>query len=956
MKTFHEAALLVGVAVGVVSSAVGASDNLVVNGDFTTSAASLAPACRAEAGRISLFTEDLTWNKCAKCEVSEDAPDPEHPGCLVHAANVLVGLSADGKGGFPVEEGARYDVSFDIKGLDAAMSVACDAVCWTGSDYWQNRAVVKGIVKGGVKAEPAWSSFKGSFVVPAGAKSAAVRFAVWSSSKWPGTRQYKIGDAFLVDNVKVSKSRKNLGGGTDDLPAPTIVRKKIALDEPFSDLVSFKDGCTPAVAKTVFRVRRDESALFFDVTAEEPGEFVIGTPEKVWSGDTIELQIEGMDGKRTRTHVAFNSAGGKFTEGCEGLSNDGWELRTKLGEKAWQASVKLPFAFLGLPADIREIGINVGRCRNKARTFDCWSAGKSFQDPTGFGRLLLAGYGAELKRAFGPEAPAASSRAEFEATWIRLETARFAAKFAKFKEARFSIAPVSTLSDWTQPFLPEEIFDPPTNIALSAAVNEIRALSLALANLTGRTEDYRVVLETCADAHIGAWGLEGFPPEKIVARKGLRFKDVDTDSPSTRFDPLARLDEVGSVTVPPREAGLVWYDFDCTDVKPGVYRGRLRVIPLCEPGVHKNGKYAGKMQTIPVSLEVVAAAIPTRSPKPAHYFMDVESQAAFDTAFAIASEHYQIHSWSFSFERDENGDLDLNRPKEGARGVARKVADHVAWAAKHGFRPKFVIVYSAMDACAGLYGCGKDAAKLRRYWPQYVKAVKKTMNEAGVDDADYVIEVRDEPSVKILDQLLDLHKLAKETCPTVRLAMLLAAWKPSVEQMRTFVPYAETWILWRGAYWSEKPYRDFCEELKAAGREVIHYSCDVTLRLPLLQYYRQHAWFAERHGLDGAYMYQLTDHMNGAKFGSKDFKSIPYGGLFYRSFGTPLPSLRYMALREGHTDVRFLVALKEKNRTANDPEITAFLESAAVDVIDRHPSDAALPDRLRDKARELLAK
>ena len=945
----------VALAIALMGICAGAQ-NLITCGDFSAAAGNLAPECRAEAGKVSLFTEEYTWNKCGKCEVTKDEPDREHPGSFVHAANVLIGLAKDGKGGFPVEAGVRYDVSFDVKSLGEPMGLGCEAVCWKTDDYWRNRTNVKGIVKGGVKAETAWSTYKGSFVVPDGTKRAAIRLSVWSSSKWPGTRQYKVGDAFLFDNVKVSKSRNNLGTGSGDVPPPAITRKKIALDEPFSDLVSYKDGCTPSVAKTVFRVRKDDTALYFDVTAEEPGELVVGTPDKVWSGDTIELQIEGVDGSRTRTHVAFNSAGGKYTAGCEGLSNDGWELRTKVGEKGWQASVKLPFAFLGLKGNETDLGINVGRCRNKARTFDCWAVGKDFQDPTGFGRVLFGGYGAELRRLFGADAPDAANRAEFEATWVRLETARLAAKFAKFKEARFSVAPVSTLSDWTQPFLPEEIFDPPTNIVVKAAVNEIRALPLALANLTDRTEDYRVILETCANDYVGAWGLEGFPPEQIVARKGLRFKDVDTDCPSTRFDPLAKLDEVGSVTVPPREAGLVWYDFDCTGVKPGVYRGRLRVIPLCEPGVHKNGKYAGKMQTIPVSLEVVGAAISTRSPKPAHYFMDVESQAAFDTAFAIGNEHYQVHSWSFSFERDANGDLDLSRPKGGTTNVAKKVANHVAWAAKHGFRPKFVIVYSAMDACAGLYGCGKDAAKLRRFWPQYVKGVKRTMNEAGVDDADYVIEVKDEPALKVMDQLLDLHKLAKETCPTVRLAMLLAAWKPSAEQMRAFIPYAETWILWRGGYWSTKEYRDFCEELKAAGREVMHYSCDVTLRLPLLQYYRQHAWFAERHGLDGAYMYQLTDHLNGAKFGAKDFKSIPYGGLFYRSFGTPVPSLRYMALREGHTDVKFLAALKEKNVAANDPEIAAFLKDAAVEVIDRHPSDATCPDRLRDRARELLAK
>ncbi|MBR3922418.1 MAG: hypothetical protein IKJ45_04855, partial [Kiritimatiellae bacterium] len=275
--------------------------------------------------------------------------------------------------------------------------------------------------------------------------------------------------------------------------------------------------------------------------------------------------------------------------------------------------------------------------------------------------------------------------------------------------------------------------------------------------------------------------------------------------------------------------------------------------------------------------------------------------------------------------------------------------------AKHGFKPKFHVVYTALTACKGIY-CGKDKEKFRRIWPQYVGGVKKLLNDAGVSDSDYFIEVIDEPKSAQLEELLEAHRLAKEACPTVRLAMLLAAWHPTIDRMRWFVPYADVWILWRHGYFGDEANRRFVEELKSAGKEVYHYVCETSIRVPLLQYYRHHPWFAERHGLAGSYMYQLTDHIAGGAFGSKDFKSIPYSGLFYRSFGVPVPSLRFMALREGFTDCKLIAALKAKNAKVDDPEIAAFLQSAAVEVIDRNPNDPALPDRMRTRARELLCR
>ena len=245
--------------------------------------------------------------------------------------------------------------------------------------------------------------------------------------------------------------------------------------------------------------------------------------------------------------------------------------------------------------------------------------------------------------------------------------------------------------------------------------------------------------------------------------------------------------------------------------------------------------------------------------------MGVDSQDALDTAFQIGAECFQVNAWNFKFDRDGDGNLDFSRPKGGTTNVARTVASHVAWARRHGFRPKFSIVYSAIDVCKNLYSCGKDREKFRRLWPQYVKSVKKVMNDAGVPDADYFVEVKDEPKAEMLDELLMAHKLAKEAVPEVRLAMLLASWDLPQKKLEEFVPFSDVWILWRGKF-DNAQFRAFAARLTEEGKEVCHYSCDTSMRLPLLGYYRHHAWFAEMHGLAGAYMYQLTDSVGGAGF------------------------------------------------------------------------------------------
>ena len=930
---------------------LAASASLLANGDFSDVAANLAPECRSEAGKVSLFTEDRTWNRCGKCEVvATVAGKGDHAGFLIHAANVIIGATSKSLCGVPVEPGVRYDVSFDLRGIGTVGPVKAAVAYWISDELLAGRRLIRDFIVGDVVAGPDWRTFKGAFIAPEGAKRAALRLEIWSSSKWPQSHQYRVGDGFLFDNVSIAVSPRNLGA-TGGLPAVSL-RKALAEGDVASDLVVHADGRTTVAVPASFSFRRESSALIADVEVACSGTERRGKPTSAWTGDTAEIVLGRTDGRNSRTHVAFNDAGAKYTDAGDGRGNADWTVDVSRSGKRLRWKVRLPFAFLGLAGGEDEIAVNFGHGRELPRSFDSWVGGGEFRDPAKGGTLLFSSYAQALRRKYGIETEV-RTRSEFDASRRAAEEKLLADRLEKFKAAKFSVSPVSTLSDWSQPFLPEAIFDPPQEIRLSAAVNEIRALPLAVANLTDRPEDYRVVLETANREKSGDFGLEGFPSGQIIIRRGVRVRDVKTENPSTRFDPLPLMDEGGFLSVPPKEASLVWIDFDCIGARPGIYRGRLRIVPLCEQGGYSGGKYSGKRQTLPVTLEVVDAEIPERPATPAAYFGRVGSQEEFDLAFQAGAESFQVNTWAVRFARDASGDLDLSRPLPEFTNEQQRVRNHVKWAERHGFSPKFHCVFSALYACWDIYGGKDDPVRSRQVWPQYLKGLKRLMNDSGIPDEDYFVEVYDEPSAELMPKLLEAARMAKAECPTMRLALLLSARRPPLADLKAIAPYTDVWIFWHGVYLGNDEYGRWAKAEQASGKEIRFYKCDTSPRTPLLQYYRHHAWFAEKHALAGADMYIWAD--GGDRNEDRAFQEISYGGLVFRSFGRTIPSLRLMALREGVTDVKFLDALRRKRSHGGDPELCAFVDSSAGEVLSKGANDVGAPDRWREKARELLS-
>ena len=562
------------------------------------------------------------------------------------------------------------------------------------------------------------------------------------------------------------------------------------------------------------------------------------------------------------------------------------------------------------------------------------------------------------------------------------------AEFAKRHPLPFAIAPVPPTVDVRLPFLPEEVMAPPTNIAIRAAQNAVKALPLALANLTGRAEEYRVTVETTDEKEEltrvdGRLGLNGFPSEKVTARRAVVLKDSDpaaaatyrvngysyTDTEAGRIlDPMVRMDESFTVTVPPGEVRLVWFDFDTSGVRPGRYDGIVRVVPLSAPtSVTKKGPKAkyhdirieGAVQDVPIALEVLPFALSPEPVAPFGFYGDAEEETMFREMLRLGTREFQLNTWNLKFGRTADGDIDPGayEPRKWAHGDIREhIREYRAWSAAAGVKIGYFVGYSCYKVFRDSYSF-RNEEEVARLWPQWLRAVRKLLSDNGISDRDCCYELWDEPDRrKEFDRTIGTCRAAREALgPDARLLLTVNynPWEPAdIEEAAKSV---NEWIFHDGKFlradsaWEK--YGPVIRRLMARGDRVSHYTCSVSIREDLDAYYRQNPWIAELRGLTGNHLYDIIGSRGGA--GALDWKYTKLGGILYRSFHSYMPSIRALAIREGAEDVKYLRVLRERHGT--DPAVRGFLADAAKRVTsNRAGGDRHLADRVREEAIDLI--
>ena len=517
------------------------------------------------------------------------------------------------------------------------------------------------------------------------------------------------------------------------------------------------------------------------------------------------------------------------------------------------------------------------------------------------------------------------------------------------------VAPFPVESDPACPFLPHELADPPTQIVFRAAVNEKKPLPIAIGNMTDAFAQYRVVLETepglipgsSVWSDDGKFGLAGYPPEKITVREALRFKDTEEAPVSTRFDPLVGVNEASVVSVPPKEAGAVWFDFDTYDVKPGVYRGRLHVIPLNGGAAYKMkdrrfARLRSEEKLVPVEFTVDPIVLPRESVRPAHLCSPCVSEQDFNLEADIGMRICAIETQLF-------------RPEavgDPASPVRRRLDDYRRWAKNRGVEIFFFVKYDAFSASQAIFNPTNDNDRKWPAWEQYVRTVAKVMEEAGVPFEGYSVLIRDEPWNRELATIREAQRRMKALYPKMSTYVSVCERiEGPVDYLDVLGETTDHWSLTSRMYGSEKLVARLRRLKETQGTKLTHYLCSTSVKEPLSAYFRRHCWRGEHWGLDADMLYHFII-WNGGHYGQLSFRTVPQGELSYVSGGRFLPSVRYMAYREGVTDIKYVQALREK--CGDDPATAQLIRRIAEAVVAGDATSPDVPRRAREKIRMML--
>lgn len=951
-------------------AALCSGGNLIKNSDFSLYNNGAGPEYRQmsawKSSRFEVFTENMSWNKCGKLRIISLIPSSAK-GHKVATASLMIG--ADGKNtGFKCKPDTVYRYSLQLRGSTSRAFVK--GVEWSGGGaLWSFKECKKSKKIFPVTKE--WTTVRGTFKTGPKADRAALNLAIWWDSQYPADRHVlKEGDFLLFDSVKISEAKAFLENKTPPpaaaaavKAAPLILSKKApAWNDPswksvpaVSDFLLFSDNAPKAKkAELSFQAQSDGKNIYFRFNCLEPEKVVANPSSGLWHNDVIELFFAVPGSPNGFVQIAAGACGRLYVSGSK---DKNIKVRIKASEKAWQGLFVIPATVLsprGLPKPGSRIGFNAALKRTNAKGYYSWNKVKTLRTTSQYGVLVVNGYGEGL------------SRSAYEKKFADAAAREQQRKFAAFQASKTAVGLLTPTSDYAVPMNAGTV-EPVSAISIKGAVNEIVPLPVAIANLDTKATEFRVTLEAGdMDVFNGSYGLKGYPAGNIITRAALRTRD-SANCTGEMFDPLPRINEASTLLIPGGECGVVWFDFNTSGVKPGVYTGLLRVTPLNKKGSFDRKKggsyhqrvYQGTRTEIPVRFEVRNIVLAPQSAIPSQFYANkAESNPKlFAAGLELGARGYAVSPWSFCFPLQKDGTFLPQAPH-----AAESLRQLKLLSQKHGIPFRFQVLYSAYHTFLSMYGLRRDPAKAQKLWPLWIKALKRFMEANNIKPEQFVIEVFDEP--ENMEEVFQAVSAAHKAWPELRNMLTLDSragkaggnYKNRVRAsvMRRMSHAVDTWVLHRHYYFTDPEHLAFYKEIRAKGKKVGHYTCEVHPTSQLHDNHRLFAWFGAANDLDSNNMYQLSTFVN--YNGGTDFASVTNGNLLLVSGynGSVIPTIRSMALRQGIMEVKYLDLLRKIGGTS--PEVNAFLKKAFRKVMVDQRFDPSAAAQVKEEAAQLILK
>ncbi len=947
--------VVLGWACGLLSA-----QNFIQNPDFDKH---FEPECRFDmtpgALKVSVFTEDSTWNKCLKLEVK--AYHKQKDGAERIFGTVRIGGDKKNNG-FAVKPNTVYSYSLELKGN---ATVGIGAVEWEGPDYWKDMKKLKLTGADTFKASDEWTTLNGSFQTGPKTTHAAIGVSFWGEARWKNLPP--IGSFVLIDKVKVVEKADLFGGlkkkqGTGEQGIP-LERVALQGGEALQRFADYKTG-RRAEADTIAEFRAGENSIRLKIRCLEPMMDKLQASVKEdganpWKDDCVEIFFAPVVKDRVLSQFVVAAGGGRWMgrgTGQSGKEFDRWSANVSREKDAWVVDAEIPYTLLGWekrPEPGSEIRFNLARTRKAVPEVSSWSfagSGFGFHDLSRFGVILLDSPEAWRAKTVGVLTRETTDPAllkkitswtltgDLSEDYRQAQLFRKEINISKLGDRNFVVTQTAPTLDPSIPFLPATIAAPPSKIVLRAAGNEFKALPLAVTNVMDRAEEYRIVVSSMSPRGGELGGLktaggEMFPSEKIKLFRGVRVKDGDEEKHGLRFDPLAPMDVTSTVVVLPNESTPVWVIFNTQGIKAGRYDGMIRVIPLGQrASMEKEATvYKGPMLDLPIEFEVLPFELDRKPPVSQFLFQRAFNKECFDMLMEYGSDSVLVNTWGFRVSFHKDGSIagrDTQRAEE-------EILCLKEWAAGYGMEKnlKIGVAYGAYTTFRDVHSKKQfksGTPEWTRAWSEYVKVLEDIRRKCGIPNENFFVEIWDEPHEKDMEELTLASRAAHETVPGLNFMVTLAAWDIPLPKLEQLIPFFSHWCLWSTKFFTEEKYAPLMKKLRTSRKNISFYTCETIMRQDLYKYYRSHPWTAAAYELDMSNMYQFMTYLSERR----DWKMTSAGEMARMASGHPVSSIRQECLRIGGNDLKYMRKLAEvlKNAGTKDAKLRAEAEAFLKDI------------------------
>ncbi len=963
--------------------------------------------------KMSKHTES-DGNNCARLEIAKIEQSENGK-----KTNIAFFIGEDNsEPGFSVEPDTEYRFSLMLKGNQPKATVRIEETYDDSTSFWEiTRKKVNVDFQVPIKIETDnWNKTEGTFKTSSQAKRAYLIVQFWWDEKY-GPIMYKKGDYILIDKVVLKKVPNKLTAlATGKYPLEEVITSKekiIQITEqseiPIID-GDLNDKCWQnlpvhsnftsvgekgaAETGSEFKIFRNGENIYLGIKCFEPNidklQASIATNGiDVWKDDVVEIFFAPAF-ESSFLQFVISAKGGRYIgDGTKELMRyEQWEGIVSKSKDFWSVELKIPYSLMWdkITENSIDYRMNVCRQRKQSKELSSWAPmTRSFQDVNEFGKTFFGDVEkwsevqiAELAKDIA-KLPTSSqdtlakkltklSTNNIGILYNQLEAIKEQIKFLKVADRKFVVTEVAQHRATRIPFLPDQLANPPEKITLTAAINEVKSIPLAITNLTDKIAEYQILL--CSEKINRADekpGLESksarFPLDKIKCLRAIRVKETDEKGTVIRFDPLVEIDRSYTLTAPGKDSALFYYKFNCQDIKPGIYNGFLHVIPLSEPTLAKgSATELTQIQSIPFELNVLPIELSQKLRTPLFYFGIVKDKSIALQMLEEGVTYFPVSVWGVSATFDNKGNI----KNKNIDVILENIAQQQKWANEYcpGTKIKHVVIYSLYNTFMKRFGKNQfnvGTPEWMNAYKNWIKLFIEVRKKAGLTPSDFIVQIQDEPAHNknspSFSVILEASKMAKEVAPDLTTMLTLSS-IVQAKELYQFIPYIDVYIFWNPLL-NRKGYLGLVEKLRNSNKQVWMYRCDTGINSDLYSYYRLHAWRGEYGKVDVNALWTAYGAPNAYPVSWR----VAGSGNFLMLYGDVFSTVRNESFITGFNDLRYYDKLAKVTKLAKEkgknPELISeaekFLQESPGNIIN-HSRDFRFADQFRNNAVDLILK